>query len=96
MITTGHAGVLILFDISGFFDNINPQHAITILHNKGFPDNVCEWVLSFLTGREAAIKIGDYTSDTFPILGGTLQGSPLSPVLLALYTLSLLDVALHR
>ena len=92
-IKTGHAGALILFDISGFFDNINPLCAVSILHNKGFPENICEWALSFLTGRVASIKIGDFTSETFPILGGTPQGSLLSPILSALYTSSLLEMA---
>jgi retron-type reverse transcriptase len=38
---TGHVGALLLFDISGFFDNINLGRAIQILRNKGFPANVC-------------------------------------------------------
>jgi hypothetical protein len=92
-IKMGHTGALILFDISGFFDNINPQCTIAILHNKGFSPMACEWALFFLMGREASIRIGDYTSKLFPILGGTPQGSPLSPILLALYTSSLLEMA---
>jgi hypothetical protein len=54
-IATGHAGALLLFDISGFFDNVNPVRAVSILCNKGFPPTVCDWTLSFLTGREASI-----------------------------------------
>ena len=80
-IKTGHAGALLLFDISSFFDNINPQCAVAILHNKGFPPMVCKWVHSLLTEREASIKIGDYSSEPFPILGETPQGSPLFPIL---------------
>jgi hypothetical protein len=91
-IKTGHAGALLLFNISGFFDNINPQHTIAILCNKGFPPMVCECTLSFLTEREVSIKIGDYSSEPFPILGGTPQGSPLSPILSALYMSSLLEM----
>jgi len=93
MIKTSHISTLLPFDISGFFDNINPQHATMVLQNKGFLHNVCDWTLSFLTGRKAAIRIGDYMSKMFPILGGTPQGSPLSPILLALYMSSLLEMA---
>jgi hypothetical protein len=90
---TGHAGALLLFDISGFFDNVNPLRATAILRNKGFPPSICTWTLSFLTGRKAAIHMGNYISEPFPILNGTPQGSPLSPILSALYTSSLLDIA---
>ena len=90
-ITTGHAGALLLFDISGFFDNVNPVCTTVILRNKGFPPSVCTWTLSFLTERKAAIQMGHYISEPFPVLNGTPQGSPLSPILSALYTSSLLE-----
>lgn len=82
----GHVGALILFDISGFFDNIHPGRAAEILCLKGFPTSVCTWVRSFLTDREVTIKVGDYSSQPFSINYGTPQGSPLSPILSALYT----------
>ena len=42
MRATGHASALLLFDISGFFNNINLGRAIHILCNKGFPTNICD------------------------------------------------------
>ena len=92
-LATRHVGALLLFDISGFFDNVNPARACSVLHNKGFPPNVCEWMLFFLMGREASIKIESYVSPPFPILNRTPQGSPLSPILSALYMSSLLEMA---
>jgi hypothetical protein len=82
-----------LFDILGFFNNVNPERAIAILQNLGFPPNVCKWTLSFLTGREAAIHLENYISPPFPILNGTPQGSPLSLILSALYMSPLLKMA---
>jgi hypothetical protein len=89
---TNNAGVLLLFDISGFFDNVNLERVAHILGNLGFPENVRKWMLSFLQGRTTTLQIGDHTSDPFPINNGTPQGSPLSPIS-ALYTASLLNIA---
>jgi hypothetical protein len=90
---TGNTGALLLFDISGFFDDINPQRVTQTLRNLGFPPNICAWTLSFLTSCMASLNFGTYTSDPFSITNGTLQGSPLSPVLSAIYTASLLEAS---
>jgi len=90
---TGNAGALLLFDISGFFDNVNPERATQVFRQKGFPDNVCRWTQSFLTGRSVSLKIGSTLSEPCEVHNGTPQGSPLSPILSALYTASLLDLA---
>jgi len=87
------AGALLLFDISGFFDNLNPDRTAQLFHDKGFPVGVCQWVLQFMRNRKAVLKIGDYTSETFDITHGTPQGSPLSPILSAIYTANLLNAS---
>jgi hypothetical protein len=90
---TGNVGALLLFDISGFFDNVNPERATQVFCQKGFPDNVCRWTQSFLTGRKVSLKVGSTLSEPCEVHNGTPQGSPLSPILSALYTASLLDLA---
>jgi hypothetical protein len=90
---TGNTGALLLFDISGFFDNINPERVTHVFRLKGFPEHICAWVLSFLTGRRVSLKMGTAISDPCDVHNGTPQGSPLSPILSALYTGSLLDLA---
>jgi len=88
-----------MFDISGFFDNLNPERAVEVLRLKGFPASVRKWTKSFLTQRTASLKIGNHTSDLFHIQHGTPQGSPLSPILSALYTTLLLEITdkwVHR
>jgi hypothetical protein len=64
-----------------------------LFHDKGFPLGVCQWVLQFMTNCKAILKIGEYTSESFLITHGTPQGSPLSPILSALYTANLLNTA---
>ncbi len=90
---SGHAGALLLFDISGFFDNINPSWVTHILCNMGFPMPLCDWVLSFLTDRRASLKLGNHISAPFPLSHGTPQGLPLSPILSVIYTSTLLTLA---
>jgi hypothetical protein len=84
-------GALLLFNISGVFDNLNPEWTAQIFHNKGFPLGICHWVLSFMTNHHAVLKIGDFSSDPFAITHSTPPGSPLSPILSALYTANLLE-----
>ena len=48
-INTGFCSLLILFDIQGFFNNLNTDHLIAIMTNLGFPTCVCSWTASFLT-----------------------------------------------
>jgi hypothetical protein len=85
-------GALLLFDISGFFDNINPTRAIQIFRDKGFPSGMCTWVESFLSVRKATLRGGGHESQPFEITSGTPQGSPLSPILSAMYTANLLEM----
>ena len=84
-------GALLLFDISGFFDNINPKRVTQILQNKGFSANICDWTLLFLSNCKASLKIDSYESDRFNITTSIPQGSPLSPILSSLYTANLLE-----
>jgi hypothetical protein len=86
-------GALLLFNISGFFNNVNPEHATQVFCQKGFPDNVCQWTRSFLTGRSVSLRMGSTVLAPCSVHNGTPQGSPLSPILSALYTASLLDLA---
>jgi retron-type reverse transcriptase len=89
----GAVMALVLFDISGFFDNIDPGCTVHILRNKGFPPYICDWVRSFLTKRRATMMIGEFESSEFPLTHSTPQGSPLSPILSALFTSPLLSIA---
>ena len=83
---------VILFDIQGFFDNINIERMVAILINLGFAPSLCLWVCSFLSDRQVRLSFNGFTSDPIHISHGTPQGSPLSPILSALFTSPLLKL----
>jgi len=77
---------LLTLDVKGFFDSINHNHLGWTLHTMGFSEPIVRWVLSFLSDRHAAIKVGDYMGPSTPINIGVPQGSPVSPILSVIYT----------
>ena len=83
------AGIL-LFDIQGYFDNINHERLITIFTGLGFAPELVKWCRSFLKDRTVRLKFNGKTSDPFDFIVGTPQGSPISPVLSTIYTSPLL------
>jgi hypothetical protein len=91
-LNTGYCAALILFDISGFFDNLNTDRLVAIMTNLGFPPQICAWTRSFLTDRCVRLTFNGFTSEPTSISHGTPQGSPLSPILSAIYTSPLLKL----
>ena len=90
---SGYHAALVLFDISGFFDHIDANRTRDILAKKGFPLNLVNWVFSFLTDRTASMRLDSTDIDPFSVPDGTPQGSPLSPILSAIYTSFLLTLS---
>ena len=81
---------ILLFDIQGFFDNINHERLITTFADLGFAPELVKWCRSFLKDRTVRLKFNGKTSDPFDFTVGTPQGSPVSPVLSIIYTSPLL------
>jgi hypothetical protein len=96
-IRTAHASGLVcaslLFDISGFFDNINHQRLIAVFKAMGFPMEMVSWLRSFLTDRRVSLRFNGFTSDPFNLRVGTPQGSPISPVLSIIFASPILYLA---
>ena len=90
---SGYHAALVLFDISGFFDHIDANRTRDIFSKKGFPENLTNWVFSFLTNRTASMRLDSTDIDPFTVPDGTPQGSPLSPILSAIYTSFLLTTS---
>src|SRR6266850_6001257 len=89
-IRAGRVGVVLLFDISRFFDHLNPDLTVHILSRLGVDPLTCAWVRSFMADHSVHLSFNGFTSDSFDVDQGTPQGSPLSPILSALVTSPLL------
>ena len=81
---------LLLFDIQGFFDNVNHNRLTQILEDLGFALELVLWCKSFLKDRSVRLHFNGRNSDPFNFIIGTPQGSPVSPALSILYTSPLL------
>jgi len=81
---------ILLFNIQGFFDNINHERLIQVLTNLGFALEIVSWCCSFLKDRTVRLRFNGRTSDPFNFKVGTPQGLLISPVLSIIYTSSLL------
>ncbi|OJD23222.1 DNA replication complex GINS protein psf3, partial [Blastomyces percursus] len=86
------AGIITL-DVKGAFDGVLRNRLVTRLREQGWPTCVTNWVKSSLLQRSARISLDNIQSDTFPILCGLPQGSPVSPILFLLYLEPLLRLS---
>jgi len=92
-VKTGHVAALLLFDIQGFFDNLHVDRLVFLFANLGFDPAPCSWVRSFLTDRRVSLSFNGNLLPKVSLNHGTPQGSPLSPILSAIYTIPLLHIA---
>jgi hypothetical protein len=93
-IRSRNVGGVLLLDISRFFDHLNPATTVATLADLGVDSNTCAWVHSFMTKRTLRLTFNGEQSDPFRQDVGVPQGSPLSPILSALYTSPILREAL--
>ena len=93
-VQTAHAAGLkvgiVLFDVKGFFDNINHARMSAVLANMGFGSDFVKWTEAFLHGRKVRLRFNNITSAERDQPVGVPQGSPLLPVFSIAYTSSLL------
>lgn len=83
---------LLFLDFSSAFNTIIPQTLIEKLALLGLNNNMCNWILDFLTNRPQSVRIHNITSSTICLNTGSPQGCVLSPLL---YTLLTHDCAAH-
>jgi len=89
-VKSGHVAALLLFDIQGFFDNLHVSRLVHVFRLLGFAPSLCNWVRSFLTDRQITLSFNGEPLPEVVLNHGMPQGSPLSPILSAIYILPLL------
>ena len=87
-----HWCAALLFDIKGFFDTVHQERLVETVRNLGFSDRVAKWTRSFLMDQQVTLTFNSITVEDQDQPVGTPQGSPVSPVPLALYTSPLLKI----
>jgi Reverse transcriptase (RNA-dependent DNA polymerase) len=87
-------GVVVLLDISQFFDSLDPSTMFKILIHLSVDQETCLWVQSLMADRSVRLQVNNFMSETFRPDSGTPQGSPTSPIISALFTSPLLQEAM--
>ncbi|KAJ6439060.1 reverse transcriptase [Purpureocillium lavendulum] len=81
----GQVATLITMDVQGAFDTVMRNRLILRLRQQGWPPHLVGWTGSFMQDRSAAIRFQDVKTPASPLRCGLAQGSPVSPILFALY-----------
>ena len=75
----------LLLDIKGGFDNVKPGVLTGMLRERGVSSYIVLWIRAFLADRSYRLRFQDAPNCFKKVAVGTLQGSPISPLLFVLY-----------
>jgi len=82
----------VFLDVAGAFNFVHHLRLCDNLRNRGIPNTLVQWLLSFLQGRSTKLQFNGSTSEDIEVPAGVPQGSPLSPLLFMYYNADLLDI----
>ena len=85
----------LFLDIKGGFNNVNADILCSSLRIRGVSHSLVSWVRSLLTGHSCRLSFQGSLTILSPVSVGTPQGSPVSPLLFAIYVAPL-QVSIDR
>eukprot|EP00267_Zea_mays_P028107 XP_008657698.1 uncharacterized protein LOC103637241 [Zea mays] len=74
-------GVVFKIDFEKAYDKVKWPFVRQTLRMKGFDDKWCTWVDAIMKKGHVAVKVNNYTGNTFETKKGLRQGDPLSSIL---------------
>lgn len=92
----GLVATTLAFDIKGFFDHVHHDRLVEVLRLAGFPQEIRAWVRSFVSSRQVSIRVNGTNTEPSTCSIGIPQGSPLSPILAALYTAPVIEISISK
>jgi ribonuclease HI len=75
----------LFLDVKGAFDHVDPARLTRRMGELGIDGDLIRWTQSFLTGRRVRLVIDGHQGMEYSIRSGVPQGSPVSPILFAIY-----------
>jgi retron-type reverse transcriptase len=72
-------------DVKGAFDHVNHRRLLTAMVAKDLDGDLIEWTEDFMTKRTMQITVDGFDGEASEINTRIPQGSPVSPILFAIY-----------
>jgi len=88
--TNGHITGVLLMDIKAAFPSVAKGRLVNLMKVRQMDGDLIRWMESFLSERTLEMIIEGNAMERHPVGAGVLQGSPVSPILFAIYTSGLI------
>jgi hypothetical protein len=88
--TKGHLTGLLLMDIKAAFPRVAKRRPVNLMKVRQMDGDLIHWTESFLSDRAVEMVIEANAMETHPVEAGLAQGSPVTPILFAIYTSGLI------
>ena len=88
--TNSHITCVLLMDIEAAFPSVAKRRLVNLMKVRQMDGDLVRWTESFLSQRTVEMIIEGNTMERHPVEAGVPQGSPVSPILIAIYTSGLI------